>query len=456
MVALVGLGITAAGSATASAQGRRTPGTTRGSGDQQVSLLLRRLELHTDAFRTSLDAALDASRIDGARREDNINELTRDFENAVDQLRGRFTRRQAGAADVQFLLERAEFINNFLTRNRLNARVQQDWTLVRADLNQLSRIYGVQARAGNQPNTSSSRDTNGQGTLGVEPRLTGTFQLDQTRSQNPNYIADRITRDLPASERQRIYNAVLTRVEPPDTLAIDRRGQQVTIASSRAPQVTFDSDGRERVEQTFDGRTVRTIATLSNSNLVINSTGDRANDFTVTFQPLDNGNRLSVTRRVFVEGINDPVIVESFYNRTSSVAQLNIYNQPQQPTYTGTNPRDPQTSGPVVNTTSDGFIVRDGTTLVAVLNDTLSTQQSRDGDRFTLTVRDPSQFEGATIEGYVSNVGRAGRITGRSTMSLNFERIRLRDGRSSKFAGFIDSVRATNGETVRVDNEGGV
>lgn len=91
-----------------------------------------------------------------------------------------------------------------------------------------------------------------------------------------------------------------------------------------------------------------------------------------------------------------------------------------------------------------------------VLNDGLSTQTAREGDRFTLTVRQPSQFEGATIEGHVSNVQRSGRITGRSEMTLNFDRIQLRNGRSYPFAGVVESVRTTQGEVVRVDNEGSV
>ena len=59
---------------------------------------------------------------------------------------------------------------------------------------------------------------------------------------------------------------------------------------------------------------------------------------------------------------------------------------------------------------------------------TLTTETAREGDRFTLTVRQPTQIEGATIEGHVSNVERSGRITGRSQMTLNFDTIRLRNG----------------------------
>ncbi len=81
---------------------------------------------------------------------------------------------------------------------------------------------------------------------------------------------------------------------------------------------------------------------------------------------------------------------------------------------------------------------------------------AREGDRFTATVREPYQYEGAVIEGHVSNVQRSGRVTGRSQMTLNFDTIRLRDGRSFRFAGLLESVRNAQGDTVRIDNEGSV
>jgi len=93
---------------------------------------------------------------------------------------------------------------------------------------------------------------------------------------------------------------------------------------------------------------------------------------------------------------------------------------------------------------------------VATLNENLSSRNSRENDRFTMTVREPSQYDGAIIEGYISNVSNGGRITGRSEMSLNYERIRMRDGRTYRFAGLTESLRSLNGETVRVDNEGSV
>lgn len=41
-------------------------------------------------------------------------------------------------------------------------------------------------------------------------------------------------------------------------------------------------------------------------------------------------------------------------------------------------------------------------------------------------------------------------------MTLNFDSIRLRDGRSYRFAGLLESVRNADGDIVRVDNEGSI
>lgn len=81
----------------------------------------------------------------------------------------------------------------------------------------------------------------------------------------------------------------------------------------------------------------------------------------------------------------------------------------------------------------------------------LPRTSSREGDRFTATVGLPTQYAGGRIEGRVTNVQRSGRITGRSELTLNFDSIRLRDGRSYKFAGLVQTVRTPNGDSANVD-----
>jgi hypothetical protein len=273
--------------------------------------------------------------------------------------------------------------------------------------------------------------------------LNGTFRLNPSRGDNVRTAVDNATRNLSLAERQRVYDSLLRRLDPPQMLAIDRRGNSVTIASTRAPQINFVADGRDQVETTPGGRQVRVRATLSGDTLTINRSGERANDFTVTFDPTNDGRELLVTRTLYSDRITQPVTVRTYYDRTSDVAQLNIYD---------TNREDTNVGGGAVGS----FIIPNGTEIVAVLNNDLSTQNAREGDRFTMTVRSPGQYDGATIEGQVTSVNRSGRVSGRSEMTMDFDTIRLRDGTTYRFAGILESVRTPNGDVVRVDNEGAV
>lgn len=413
--------------------------------DRAVRQILNRLDNRTNQFRNSMDAALDRSRIDGTRREDNINQFIQDFDNAVEQLRARFNSRTETTADVEAVLNVATRIDRFMQRNRLNTNAQNNWQILRSDVTQLATAYNINWNWNTQPTYGGGVGVGvGQGGY-RNNQLTGTFRLDTTRSDDPRLAAERATRNISVRDRQRVLNALTARLEAPTEIAIDRRGRNVTIASTRAPQISFEADGQYRTETMPSGRQIRTRAQITGDQLMVATTGDRGNDFEVTFDPVEGGQRLRVTRRVTVEGLYQPVVVQSMYERSSDVAQLNIYNG------SGT------TYGTYPSTTASGtFIVPDNTQLVAVLNSDLTTQTTREGDRFTMTVRSPMQFDGAVIEGYVSNVNRSGRVSGRSEMTLNFDSIRLRNGSSYRFAGMVESVRSLNGETIRVDNEGSV
>ncbi|HVG38816.1 MAG TPA: hypothetical protein VM870_05990, partial [Pyrinomonadaceae bacterium] len=111
--------------------------------DRQVDQLMRNVERHSETFRASLDSSLDQSRLDGTRREDNINQFISDFTRANDNLRERFNGRNSVAGDVESLLERASRIDDFMRRNRLTTRAQSDWNVLKGDLDQLAGAYGV-------------------------------------------------------------------------------------------------------------------------------------------------------------------------------------------------------------------------------------------------------------------------------------------------------------------------
>ena len=395
--------------------------------------LIRRIDTRTAAFSRSFREAIDRLRF--IRRSVEVEEARRhllELENAATRLRTNINTRRATSVDVQNLLEHAGYLNNFVAINELTPRAKSDWSLLRSELDQLAAANNI-AWNWDQNYPDSPGSSFGQ--------LTGTYRLNMSQSDNARTAAEQATRNLPASQRQRAYDSLVRRLDPPETLAIDQRGTNVTIASTRAPQINFVADGREHVETNPNGRTVRVRANLAGDQLTIERTGERAQDFTVTFDPVDNGRRLLVTRRLFSDLLNQPVTVQSYYDRTSTVAQLDLYSG-----------GDTATTGGV----SGDFIVSNNTQMIAVLDSDISTQTTRENDRFTMTVRSPNQFEGARIEGYVTNVERSGRITGRSSMTLNFDTIRLRDGRSYRFAGIVESVRTTEGEVVRVDNEGAV
>jgi hypothetical protein len=274
-------------------------------------------------------------------------------------------------------------------------------------------------------------------------RLTGTYQLDTSRSDNAATTATRVTQNLPARQQQRLRNAVMSRLETPDTLTLERTGRTITMASSRAEPVTFDADGSEQVEQSRNGRQVRTTATTSGDRLVITTEGDRSIDYQVTFESIDNGRALRVTRRITAEDLERPVVARSVYSRTSGTARTDVY------------------AGERARSTSRDNSTRrsempDGTIVVAALNGDLSTQQARTEDTFTLTVRSPSQYAGQTITGTIGSVERSGRVSGRAGMSFLFETIQTRDGRTSPFTGAVESVRTAAGDDIRVDTEGQV
>jgi hypothetical protein len=92
------------------------------------------------------------------------------------------------------------------------------------------------------PGEGANTQRNGRGGYAAN-RLTGTYRLDQARSDNPATVADRVTRGLPGGEQQRRRNMILRRLEAPEWLAIERRGRTVTIASSRAPAIVGGGKG---------------------------------------------------------------------------------------------------------------------------------------------------------------------------------------------------------------------
>jgi hypothetical protein len=411
--------------------------------DFQMRQLVDRLNIRSATFSRNLRNDLNRASYSD-RSVDEIRRQLSDYETALTQLRNRVNSRQSSSSDARNVLDRAAFLNNYLTNRQLSNQTENSWNTLRPDLDQLASAFSIAWNWSTYPGGNTGGYQGGNNGGYGRRNLTGTFTLNSSRGDDVRRAVDDATRNLSLAERQRVYDSLLRRLDPPQMIAIERRGTSITIASTRAPQINFVADGREQVETTNGGRSVRVRSSMTGDTLTITRTGERANDFTVTFDPSSDGRELVVTRTLYSDRITQPVTVRTYYDRTSDTAQLNVYETNREGIAVG----EPNPTG--------SFIVPNGTEIVAVLNNDLSTQNAREGDRFTMTVRSPGQFDGATLEGTVSSIDRGGRITGRSQMTLDFDTIRMRDGRSYRFAGILETVRTPTGDVVRVDNEGAV
>jgi hypothetical protein len=99
------------------------------------------------------------------------------------------------------------------------------------------------------------------------------------------------------------------------------------------------------------------------------------------------------------------------------------------------------------------ILVPVGTNLKVRLNDTLSSKESRAGDKFAATAIDPVRFNEATVRGHIRSIVKSGKVKGRTTMNLAFDAIELPDGRHGILHGYITRVY---GSKASADNEGGV
>ena len=271
---------------------------------------------------------------------------------------------------------------------------------------------------------------------GGQYRLAGTYQLDRSRSDDAQRAVSMATRDLPPDQRDRAYQAMLNRVDAPDMIAIDRNGRSVSIESSSGPRVTFEPDGRDRTETGPYGRTMTTRAYWAGDQLRVTTSGNRGTDFTVTFEPMPNG--LRVTRQLDNDYLRTPVTVQSFYRRSANVPQWSLYRGP----------------GPGRGPGGGRSYIADGTRIVATLDREIGTRVSREGERFTLTIRTPGQYRGGTITGVVA---RENGRSGHADMAFDFDTVRLANyGQAMNFSGEVEAVRTPDGAEIRVDRAGNV
>ncbi|HKP80927.1 MAG TPA: hypothetical protein VJT69_02860 [Pyrinomonadaceae bacterium] len=114
--------------------------------DKDVKKLMAQLKKDTGKFRKSLDSSLDRSRLNGTNREDNINAIVKNYEDATERLYSRFKDNKSVGADVEAVLDGAAELDRFMTRRLASERAERDWAAVRDDLRRLADAYNVSWR----------------------------------------------------------------------------------------------------------------------------------------------------------------------------------------------------------------------------------------------------------------------------------------------------------------------
>ena len=400
--------------------------------DAQMRTLLSRIDLKTGIYRSQMDAALRTDTSAAASDRSVRNDIVA-FQTAVNTLQARIDRRQASNADADDILMRATSLDQFMNRNRLTTQVQAQWRSVRADLNTLASYYRLSW------NWNQSVPGSGGSAMGdFDTRITGTYRLNASLSEDAASLIDRSISSAPQTTRENSRRSLERRLRAPEMLAIEMRGKGVTMASSILPQVSFQADGVARAETNARGRSITTTATADDDGLIINYQGERSSDFFLTFLPMPDG-RLKMTRRIYVDDTSESVTVSSVYDKIDPVARWSSVT-------TGNN-------GGTAGTVNETYTVPAGTRLSAELSTAITGSGPEIADRFSMEVTSPGQYRRAVISGRILAEDSSSRVANRTRVLLAFDTIRLPNGQTYRFAGNVDAVTAVNGDPIQVTNQ---
>lgn len=397
----------------------------------RVAGLLTAIEAKSDNYKRSMNTALDRSVLNETASERAVLEYITAFENATDRLKQHFDANESTDEDVVEVLTRASYIDGFMKDYRLLRVAEAQWTNLRTDLETLAGYYQVNFAWDRQYPDSRSFDS----------RFTGTYKLNPALSDDVGAVVRNAIEVYPQLREERIERNVTRRLSSPQTFALEKNGTAVAIASSIAPKSSFYADGVTRTESNARGNQIKVTGRSYYDGVTLSYEGARANDFYVNFMVMPD-NRLRVVRRINIENLDETITVSSIYDKISEQAVWDTVRDDRRARNRESLP--------------GRFAIPNGTKMRAVLNESVSTKETVDGTPFTMRVVSPTAYNGAVISGHVVSAERSGVVSGRANVSLEFDSIRLANGRTYDFAGIIEGVTLANGKTVSVDSEGEV
>jgi hypothetical protein len=112
---------------------------------------IHRLDRLSKDFEKDLDRALDRSRVNNTRREDEMNNRAHDFRRAVGDLKSRFGNGRdlnRSRNEAQRVLSLAQQLDRLGGARRIDDRVASDWSQIRRELSIISDAYNLSAYGG--------------------------------------------------------------------------------------------------------------------------------------------------------------------------------------------------------------------------------------------------------------------------------------------------------------------
>ena len=112
----------------------------------EVGQIIKRVETRVDRFVNDFDTSLDKSKLNGSRREDQLNRRAVDLEHATDELSKEFSRRDAwieNKDEVRKCLNIATDIDVAIKNRKLGRKTEVNWANVKYELNTLAKVYNL-------------------------------------------------------------------------------------------------------------------------------------------------------------------------------------------------------------------------------------------------------------------------------------------------------------------------
>lgn len=157
--------------------------------------------------------------------------------------------------------------------------------------------------------------------------MTGVYRIDLAASDQLYSVVAGASSNVPFHEQQRFFIDLAVRFTPPDLLAIEQRGNRISLGSSRASRMTFVADGVPHSTRGAEGQPVRVRFAINNDRLSFRSEGKGEDNFSVVFQLVDGGKRLQVVRYITAEGLAQPLTIRSIYTKISESARWELYEE---------------------------------------------------------------------------------------------------------------------------------